>query len=176
MATLRWIPCLLMRSRGSHRSLHSKKRPGTQVNQAKTTGSLSNDDADGNENVNNAIRVKHASKKTLYISLLSLHDFDAKTSLFHVFGPRETTSFFLIFRNSIQSLRIQLQKYLPTLTNWTRWMEWARLSFKQCIFSFQVTFSFLLPSFILLKLPNRTTRTTAGSDLRSKPNWPMAEK
>ena len=74
-----------MRSRGSFRSLHSKKRPGTQVNQAKTTGSLSNDDDDGNENVNNAIlQVKHASKKTLYISLLSLHDFDAKTSLFHV--------------------------------------------------------------------------------------------
>ena len=74
-----------MRSRGSLRSLHSKKRPGTQVNQAKTTGSLSNDDDDdANENVNNAILVKHASKKTLYISLLSLHDFDAKISLFHV--------------------------------------------------------------------------------------------
>ena len=76
-----------MRSRGSLRSLHSKKRPGTQVNQAQTTGSLSNDDDDddGNENVNNAIlQVKHASKKTLYISLLSPHDFDAKTSLFHV--------------------------------------------------------------------------------------------
>ena len=74
-----------MRSRGSLRSLHSKKRPGTQVKQAQTTGSLSNDDDDGNENVNNAIlQVKHASKKTLYISLLSLHDFDAITSLFHV--------------------------------------------------------------------------------------------
>ena len=176
MASLRWIPCLLMRSRVSRRLLYSKKRPGTQVNQAQTTGSLSNDDDDGNENVNNAILVKHASKKHCTFLCCRRTTSTRKLPYFMFCGPRETTSFFLISRNSIQSLRIQLQKYLPTLTNWTRWMEWARLSFKQCIFSFQVTFSFLLRSFILLKLPNRTTRTTASSDLWSKPNWPMAEK
>ena len=175
MASLRWIPCLLMRSRGSRRSLHSKKRPGTQVNQAKTTGSLSNDDDDANENVNNAILVKHASKKTLYISLLSLHDFDAITSLFHVLWATWDNEFLshlpkfdTVFKNSTPEILANTDELNET--------EWARLSFKQCIFSFQVTFSFLLQSFILLKLPNRTTRTTAGSDLRSKPNWPMAEK
>ena len=161
-----------MRSRVSLRSLHSKKRPVTQVNQAQTTGSLSNDDDDddGNENVNNAIlQVKHASKKTLYISLLSLHDFDAKTSLFHVLWATRDNEFLshlpkfdTVFKNSTPEILANTDELNET--------EWARLSFKQCIFSFQVTFSFLLPSFILLKLPNRTTRTTAGSDLRSKPN------
>ena len=128
-----------MRSRGSLRSLHSKKRPGTQVNQAQTTGSLSNhddDDDDGNENGNNAILVKHASKKhCTFRCCHRQHDFDVKTSLFHVLWATRDNEFLshlpkfdTVFKNSTPEILAN--------TDELNEMEWALLSFKQCIFSF----------------------------------------
>ena len=58
------------------------------------------------------LHVRHAF---LNISLPSLHDYDVKMSNFTFCGGREhkATTFFLFFRASIQSFRIQLQKRLP---------------------------------------------------------------
>ena len=51
----------------------------------------------------------------LNISLASLHEYDVKMTNFTFCGRREhkATTFFLFFRASIQSFRIQLQEKLP---------------------------------------------------------------
>ena len=171
MASLRWITCLLMRSRGTLRSLHSKKRPGTQVNQAQTTGSLSNDDDDANENVNNAILVKHASKKTLYISLLSPHDFDAKTSLFHVLWATWDNEFLshlpkfdTVFKNSTPEILAN--------TDELNEMEWALvLSSAYSLFKSRFPF-FCHRSYYLSSLIRRQGRRRAQiSDQNRTDQW-----
>ena len=68
------------------------------------------------------LHVRHAF---LNISLPSLHDYDVKMPNFTFCGGREhkATTFFLFFRASIQSFRIQLQKNCQDLTNWMRWIN-----------------------------------------------------
>ena len=171
MTSLRWIPCLLIRCGGSLRSLHSNKRPGTQVNQAKTTGSLSNVDDDGNENGNNAIPVKHASKRNCTFLCCRRTSSTRKLPYFMFCGPLETTNFFLITQSTI--LKNSTPEILAN-TDELNEMEWARLSFKQCIFSFQVTFSFLLSSrsYFLSSLTGRQGRRRAQiSDQNRTDQW-----
>ena len=58
----------------------------------------------------------------LYISLLSLHDYDVIMPQFTFVGghERKTTTVIFFSWTLTQPLRIQLQKNLPTLTKWTR--------------------------------------------------------
>ena len=87
-----------------------------------------------------------------YIPLLSLHAYNMKLPNFTFCEGREckTMTFFFFSSSSMQSFRIQLQKTLPTLTNWTKWIKCSKVW--SSLFIFQVTFSLLYPSF-LLKLP-----------------------
>ena len=63
------------------------------------TGSFSNDNGDGNENVKTT--TVHVQHTFLYISLPSLHDYDVKSSHAMFYGGRKftTTNFFLLFLN-----------------------------------------------------------------------------
>ena len=86
--------------------------------------SLSNEDgdSDGNEKGKKAIGLQlcHAF---LYISLLSLHDYNVKVPDFTLRRVREhkTMTFFFTFPGLWYSLRIQLQKICQHLTNWASW-------------------------------------------------------
>ena len=108
-------------------------------------GSWSNDDGDRRQwerKKGNKCRLAKQQLCTCitffqYISLPSLHDYDVKMPhIFTFYGRREhnTMTFFFFSWTSIQSLRIQLQRKLPTLIliNWTRWnmrdKVWSRVT------------------------------------------------
>ena len=67
----------------------------------------------------------HVHHAFLYIFLPSLHGYDVKLPNFTFCGGRErkTTTLFFFSWTLIQSVRIQLQKKSPNLTNWTRWKK-----------------------------------------------------
>ena len=74
----------------------------------------------------------HVHHAFLYIFVPSLHGYDVKLPNFTFCGGRErkTTTLFFFSWTLIQSVRIQLQKKSPNLTNWTRWKKrvkvWSR--------------------------------------------------
>ena len=87
--------------------------------------SLSNEDSDddGDDNGQKPIDLisktttLHAHHAFLYISLPSLHDYDAKMPNLMFTGGREqttTVTFFFFSYTLTQSFRIQLQKKMPT--------------------------------------------------------------
>ena len=105
-----------------------------------TVGSLNNDNDndDGTENGKKAIGLisktvtLHVHHAFLYIFSPSLHGYDVKLPNFTFCGgcERKTTTLFFFSWTLIQSVRIQLQKKSPNLTNWTRWKKlvkvWSR--------------------------------------------------
>ena len=92
------------------------------------TGSLSNDDGDGNENGKKAIGSDWQNNHT---SLPSLHDYNVKVPNLTFCRGREhkTTTFFFFSWTFIQSYRIQLQKKLPAFDELNE-LEWANSLFK----------------------------------------------
>ena len=82
-----------------------RERSGTP--HTKGSGSLSNDDGDGDENGKNVVGLMskttlHVRHALLYISLLSLHDYNVEMPNFTFYGERKLTSddeFFFFFLN-----------------------------------------------------------------------------
>ena len=74
----------------------------------------------------------HVHHAFLYIFSPSLHGYDVKLPNFTFCGgcERKTTTLVFFSWTLIQSVRIQLQKKSPNLTNWTRWEKrvkvWSR--------------------------------------------------
>ena len=85
----------------------------------RVTSPLSNDDGDVNKNGKKSLGLdwQNNNSARAHCKLPSLHDYDVKIPNFTFCEgfKHKTTTFFLFSWTSIQSLRIQLRKKLPTL-------------------------------------------------------------
>ena len=85
----------------------------------RVTSPLSKDDGDVNKNGKKSLGLdwQNNNSARAHCKLPSLHDYDVKIPNFTFCGglKHKTTTFFLFSWTSIQSLRIQLRKKLPTL-------------------------------------------------------------
>ena len=104
---------------------------GVAITARNTMRSLSNDDADDNENVKKAIGLLrkittfHLHNAFLYFSLPSLHDYDAKIPDFTLYGGHKqaTTNFFSLSKLECGSQEInssEIRLHLLFSANWNK--------------------------------------------------------